>query len=112
MIVRRMARAPRKMKGEIPSRRTPGRHDSLRHCLVLDTDHGSRIINALPGEGRKECNMANVGDKVMTGEQAPETGRYRHDACGDTIILNKRNKVPPCSKCGKGGSWTLITILT
>lgn len=56
--------------------------------------------------------MATIGTKVNTGDVAPVTGRYRHDACGDTIILNKNNTVPPCSACGKGGTWTLVAILT
>lgn len=59
--------------------------------------------------------MANVGDKVSVSSNAPNTGRYKHTACANTIILNEGNKVPPCSMgaCpNKGADWILTEKLT
>lgn len=59
--------------------------------------------------------MANVGDRFSVSSTAPETGRYKHTACANTIILNKGNKVPPCSMsaCPKSGAdWVLQEKLT
>ena len=59
--------------------------------------------------------MAYVGQTVKVGEAAPATGRYKHSACSNTIILNKGNITPPCSNppCpNKGGYWTLSQLLT
>lgn len=47
------------------------------------------------------------------GDKAPETGRYKCSKCGNTIIVNKGETMPPCSKCNKAGiTWTLVTTLT
>lgn len=59
--------------------------------------------------------MALVGTHVAVGSPAPETGRYRHAACGDTAIFNKGNIMAPCSnrQCPhRGGEWVLIQKLT
>lgn len=59
--------------------------------------------------------MANVGDKFAVGTPAPETGRYKHTACGDTAIFNKGNVLAPCSNrsCTKrGADWELMQKLT
>ena len=61
--------------------------------------------------------MTTVGTVVGVGTLAPETGRYKHLArdCPNTIILNKNNKVPPCSLANcpnKSADWKLIEILT
>lgn len=59
--------------------------------------------------------MAQVGTQVSVGSTAPETGRYKHTVCKNTIILNKGNVVPPCSlgSCpNKGAAWKLTQILT
>lgn len=59
--------------------------------------------------------MANVGDRCPVGTNAPETGRYKHSACGDTAIFNKGNNLAPCSnrQCpDRGADWILIQKLT
>lgn len=59
--------------------------------------------------------MANVGDRVKVGSNAPDTGQYKHTVCSNTIILNKSNNVPPCSMgaCpNKGADWILNKKLT
>lgn len=59
--------------------------------------------------------MANIGDRVSVGGLAPVTGRYKHSVCDNTIIINKGEKVPPCSvkKCPlKGAEWVLKDKLT
>ena len=59
--------------------------------------------------------MANVGDHVSVGQEAPETGRYKHSACSNTIILNKGDIVPFCeiTACRhKGEDWILQEKLT
>lgn len=59
--------------------------------------------------------MAKVGDIVVVGSLAPVTGRYKHSACANTIIINKGEKVPPCSMpaCpNKGAHWILQAVLT
>ena len=59
--------------------------------------------------------MTPTGTTVHVGSPAPATGRYRHSACDNTIILNKGNIAPPCSKpfCpNKGAYWTLTQNLT
>ena len=59
--------------------------------------------------------MAQIGQILSVGTPAPETGRYLHTACSNTIILNKGNIVPPCSVAScpnKGAGWKLIQILT
>ena len=40
--------------------------------------------------------MASVGDRVGIGHPAPDTGRYKHSACSNTIIINKGEIMPPC----------------
>ena len=59
--------------------------------------------------------MANVGDHVGVGKNAPETGRYRHSVCTNTAIFNKNNNMTPCqnSQCPqKGADWVLQEKLT
>jgi len=59
--------------------------------------------------------MANVGDRVKVGSNAPETGRYQHTACSNTAIFNKRNNITPCQNhaCpNKGADWILQEKLT
>ncbi len=59
--------------------------------------------------------MANVGDKVSVSSNTPDTGQYKHSVCPNTIILNKGNKVPPCSMSAcnnKGADWILAKKLT
>lgn len=59
--------------------------------------------------------MAQVGTQVSVGSTAPETGRYKHTVCPNTIILNKGNTVPPCTQANcpnKGADWRLTQILT
>ena len=59
--------------------------------------------------------MAQVGQSVSVGTVAPETGRYKHSACTNTIILNRGNVVPPCGMANcpnKGANWQLVAILT
>ena len=60
-------------------------------------------------------NMAQIGDTLRVGEAAKATGRYKHSACDNTIILNKDNVAPPCSlpACpNKGAHWILVNFLT
>jgi hypothetical protein len=59
--------------------------------------------------------MAEVGTRVKVGSDAPETGRYKHTVCSNTIILNKNNNVPPCQNrsCpNKGADYILTEKLT
>jgi len=59
--------------------------------------------------------MASPGDSFPVGSNAPETGQYRHSACGDTAIFNKGNNFAPCSKVScpnRGANWVLVKILT
>ncbi|MCK9568596.1 hypothetical protein M0R72_06615 [Candidatus Pacearchaeota archaeon] len=59
--------------------------------------------------------MANIGDRFEVGTTASETGRYKHSACTNTIILNRGNRVPPCSMGGcpnQGAYWILKEKLT
>jgi hypothetical protein len=59
--------------------------------------------------------MANVGDRIPVSSIAPETGQYKHSACSNTIVLNKGNKVPPCTmgSCpNKGADWIFNKRLT
>lgn len=47
------------------------------------------------------------------GDRAPETGRYKCSNCGNTIIVNKGETLPPCGACNKPGiTWTLVAKLT
>jgi hypothetical protein len=47
------------------------------------------------------------------GESAPATGRYKCSGCGNTIIVNKGETLPPCGVCHKSGiTWTLVAKLT
>ena len=47
------------------------------------------------------------------GERAPATGRYKCSSCGNTIIVNKGEVLPPCSGCNRSGiTWTLTSKLT
>jgi hypothetical protein len=59
--------------------------------------------------------MANIGDSFRVGTNVPETGRYKHSACGDTVIIDKANKFAPCAKlgCPRGGAnWILMQQFT
>lgn len=59
--------------------------------------------------------MPQVGNILRVGEVAKATGRYKHSACSNTIILNKGNIAPPCSlpRCPNNGAhWILIQLLT
>jgi hypothetical protein len=40
--------------------------------------------------------MAEVGVAVQKEDFAPETGEYRHTACGALISLCRNNRIPPC----------------
>lgn len=59
--------------------------------------------------------MANLGDRCAVGSIAPDTGRYKHSVCENTIIVNKGEKLPPCQMghCpNKGADWILKNKLT
>lgn len=59
--------------------------------------------------------MANVGDRVSVGSNAPDTGRYKHSACSNTAIFNKGNNMTPCqlTNCpSRGADWVLQQKLT
>jgi len=54
-----------------------------------------------------------VGDSYSIGTSAPATGRYKCSGCGNTIIVNKGETLPPCGECKRSGiRWTLVAILT
>ena len=54
-----------------------------------------------------------IGDSYSIGEEAPVTGRYKCSNCGNTIIVNKGERLPPCGKCKRPGiRWILVAILT
>jgi len=42
-----------------------------------------------------------------TGDTKQIAGIYRH-TCGERITMPKGHTFPPCSKCNKGGTWTLV----
>ena len=59
--------------------------------------------------------MPNVGDSFPVGSTCQETGQYKHSACTNTIVINKGEKIPPCSvsTCPqKGADWILNKKLT
>jgi hypothetical protein len=59
--------------------------------------------------------MANVGDRCQVGNAAPETGRYGHSACQNTLFFNKGTILAPCPNpgCpGPGAEWVLHQKLT
>lgn len=58
----------------------------------------------------RERFMANIGESFSVGTTVPETGLYRHTACGTTEGFNKGNALGPCPNrnCRQpGASWLL-----
>lgn len=58
--------------------------------------------------------MTNIGDKFSVGSICPQTGEYKHSACGKIETYNRGNVFAPCAKSdcpNKGFSWILIKIL-
>ncbi len=58
--------------------------------------------------------MANVGDRCRVNTPAPDTGLYRHSACGKVETFNKHNNLAPCAnhQClNRSADWVLIQKL-
>jgi hypothetical protein len=58
--------------------------------------------------------MANIGERCKVGTRAPETGLYRHSACGKIETFNKHNVLAPCAnrQCvNRSADWVLTQKL-
>ncbi len=54
--------------------------------------------------------MTQIGDKFETGETNPVSGVFRASCCSNEIPLSKGERFPPCGRCKKATTWTLIRL--
>lgn len=43
-----------------------------------------------------------------TGHKCEQSGIYRSTCCQERIALSKHETFPPCTKCKKAATWTLV----